>query len=414
MSELTYIEPSRKLKVNDTCDVLVIGGGTAGVVAALAAARTGAKTILVERYGFLGGTMLGGACGIHSYFNVFKPYGREKKQVVQGIPGEIADRMIARGACPGHIEQERGYDQFSVVTTFDREAYKLLSLEMMEEAGVILLLHTFCASVIMDGNNIKGVIVESKGGREVILANCVIDCSGDADVAYMAGCELVQNIEPYDVGMVFAMANVDIPRLEVFMDENGVLDHIAHGEKGGTGKDKVVRLAGKFSANPHLKKQVEELGIWGMYTFSCHEGELTYINGSRVPALKDTSSEEMTRAEIQSRKKINEMAKFFIKSFPGFENAYVSWTCAQIGIRRTRVIKCEHDLSSEEIDSGARFDDEIGLYGFHDMGPLHVIDINPYLHSGVKSSIIGTTYYDGGLQYGRQKSRKIQKKNTLG
>ena len=369
----TYLEPQKILPVHDSCDVLVVGGGTAGVVVALAAARTGARTILVEQYGFLGGTMHGGVCGVHSYFNNYQAYGREKKQLVKGIPEEIAQRMMARGGCPGHIPQERGYEHFAVVTTFDREKYKQLAFEMMRESGVKLYLHCFFSDVIRDeAENPCGIIVESKNGREVIEAKRIIDTTGDGDVAYRAGCKLFPHPEPYDAGMLYAMANVDIPRLVEYLDAEGVLTNLARGDKGSA-KDPYIRVATHFNGNPRLKALANSLGVWGLYTFSCHEGELTYINGSNAKGLSDFSPEEMTRVETETRQVVSSMSEALKKSFPGFENAYVTWTSAQAGIRRTRVIVCEHDLTSEEIENAARFPDEIGLYGFHDLAPLHHI-----------------------------------------
>ena len=369
----TYTEPSRLLTVHTSCDVLVVGGGTAGVVAALAAARTGADTVLIEQSGFLGGTMHGGVCGVHSFFNNYQAYGVEKKQLVKGIPGEIAQRMMDRGGCPGHIPQERGVEHFGVVTTFDREMYKQLAFEMMEESGVRLYMHCFFCDVVKDEEgNPCGVIIESKNGREVIEAKRIVDTTGDGDVAFRAGCELFPNPEPYTAGMLFAMANVDIPRLVEYLDSEGVLENLARADKGSD-RDPYIRVATHFHGNDKLKAMANKLGIWGLFTFSCHENELTYVNGSNAEGLENFSPEELTRVEVETRRAVTRMSATLKSTFPGFERAYVTWTSSQAGIRRTRVIMCEHDLTSDEVENCARFPDEIGLYGFHDMAPVRVI-----------------------------------------
>ena len=370
----TYFEPSRQIPIHTTCDVLIVGGGTAGVVAALASARTGADTVLVEQYGFLGGTMHAGVCGVHSFFNNYQTFHRPKVQLVRGIPDEIAHRMMERNACPGHLDAERGVDHFAVVTTFSREDYKQLAFELIQESGVRLFLHTFFSDVIRNENGTPvGIIVESKNGREVIFAKQIVDTTGDGDVAFRAGCRILPETDPYNVGMLFAMSGVDIPRFAKFLDENGVLESLALGKKGNS-DDSFVRVATHFYQSPKLREFAHNLNIWGVYTFSCHEGELTYVNGSNTAPLKNFSLEEQTRAEVDARHNISEMAQALIAHFPGFENAYVSWTAAHAGIRRTRIIACEYDLTSEEIESGARFADEIGLYGFHDLAPLRNIN----------------------------------------
>ena len=139
--------------VNYNCDVLVCGGGTAGVTAALAAARNGAKTMLVEHGGYVGGTLVNGAGPLHSFFNLYHAYPEAgKHQVVRGIAQEIVEKLQARGESTGHMEQKRGGNYDSVITLIDWEGYKALALEMLQEAGVQLLLHTDVVSVCRKTN----------------------------------------------------------------------------------------------------------------------------------------------------------------------------------------------------------------------------------------------------------------------
>ena len=137
-----YHEPVKKLPTREF-DVVVAGGGTAGVVAAIAAARTGAKTALIETKGYPGGTVTEGGTAIHSYYNLWKAFpGVEKRQVVKGIPSELIDRMMLMGASTGHAEMERGFDYDSVCTALDTEIYKLVAFEMLVEAGVFVAVNT--------------------------------------------------------------------------------------------------------------------------------------------------------------------------------------------------------------------------------------------------------------------------------
>ena len=371
--EEMYMEPARAIPVHDSCDVLVVGGGTACVIAAIASARTGAKTILIEQNGYLGGTIHGGVCGVHSFYNNYQYYNREPVQLVRGIPQEIVSRMQERGGCFGHVKTVRGYQQFDTVTVIDREMFKEVSLEMTEEAGVKLLLYTVFCETIMENDVPVGVIIQSKNGREVIRAKRIVDTSGDADAAASCGCGIIPQDRPYNVGRVFAMANVDIPKLAAYLEELGVMENLAYVDEEQK-SDRYLRIATSFMMNPQMKAWANDLNLWGIYTFSLHEGELTYFNGPKAAPLKDFSPEEYTRADIETMKIITNTVRVCKEKFPGFEKAYVSWIAPQIGVRRTRTVHCEHMLTSADVESGARFEDEIGLYGYHDMAPRRTIN----------------------------------------
>ena len=182
-----YQEQARTLPVR-RCDVVVAGGGTAGVVAALAAARQGAKTVLIESKGYTGGTVVEGGTALHSFYNLWKAFpGVEKRQVVRGIPDEIIGRLVKVGGCTGYPEMEQGTNYDSVCTAIDTELYKLTTLEMLDEAGVSLALNTLLVGAIREGSRVTGVIAESRSGREAILADCFVDCTGYGDLAARAG-----------------------------------------------------------------------------------------------------------------------------------------------------------------------------------------------------------------------------------
>ncbi|MCK4855857.1 MAG: FAD-dependent oxidoreductase, partial [Bacteroidales bacterium] len=148
ISEGLYTEPARRLPTREF-DVVVAGGGTAGVVAAIAAARQGAKTMLIEAKGYPGGTATEGGTAIHSYYNLWKAFPEaEKRQVVKGIPSEIIDRLMLVGGTTGHAEMDRGFDYDSICTAVDTELYKLVTFEMLVEAGVYVGVNTLCAGAI--------------------------------------------------------------------------------------------------------------------------------------------------------------------------------------------------------------------------------------------------------------------------
>ena len=363
------IEEYRKTPVQYECDVVVCGGGTAGFTAALASARNGADTILVERFGHVGGTLVNGAGPLHSFFNLYKAFaGAEKTQVVRGIPQEIVTRMMEASGSPGHLEQDKGGNYDSAITLIDWEIFKDVAFTMLEEAGVRILLHTVIADVIKDGERVSGVIIEGKSGREAILAYTVIDSTGDADAAALAGAGVVKKHDTTSAGMPFGMTNVDMPRLVEFCREKGIVNQLIEGDKGSS-TDHVIRLGFELKKIPEFTEFMEKMGMWGPLGFSLHEREFTYINSAALPDVDAASTEEYSKAEITLRHQVMKLAGMLKQYIPGFEDAYVSWTPASIGVRLTRIVECEYDLSLEEIVSGKRFEDEVYLYGFHDCAP---------------------------------------------
>ncbi len=368
-----FITETLSTPVNYECDVVVAGGGTTGIVAALAAARNGAKTILVDRYGFLGGTMINGAGPLHSFFNLYKAFpGVEKVQVVRGIASEIVDRLVACGGSPGHLEAEKGESYDSVITLIDWEIFKGLAFEMMEEAGVRVLLNAVVVGTVGEANRLKGIVIEGKSGREAILAHTVIDTTGDGDVAARGGARFINQHATTAVGMPFGMAGVDMPRLVEFLENNDMVTQIIHSDKGGS-TDDVIRLGFNLKKIELFKQFMDKTGMWGPLGASLHEGNYNYINSASLPNVDATNTEELSRATMQLRKQVHTMAGMLKKHIPGFEQAYLDWTPVNAGVRYTRVIECGHDMSLDEIVNCARFEDEVMLYGFHDCAPRIMI-----------------------------------------
>jgi hypothetical protein len=367
------IEERRSTPVRLECDVLVAGGGTAGCVAALAAARQGAATVLVERYGFVGGTMINGAGPLHSFFNLWKAFpGVPKTQVVRGIPEEIVRRLVAAGGSFGHLEQTQGYSYDSVATIIDPEIFKHVMLEMLAEAGVRVLFHAWIADAVVEDGRVRGLFVESKSGREALLARVVVDCTGDGDVAARAGAPCRNAFPDAAVGMPFGMTGVDIPRAVAFFQEKGMITQLVRADKGA-GSDDFVRIGFDLRKLPVFEAYMDKAAMWGPLTVSRHGGVLSYINTANIKPLDALDVEELSRAERVLRGQIMGMAALLREHIPGFEKAAVTWSTTQVGVRRTRIIECEHDLSLQDILEARRFEDEVALYGFHDMAPRLMI-----------------------------------------
>ena len=371
--EKRYIHESREVEVRFECDVLVAGGGTAGIVAAIAAARNGAKVIIVDRNGYLGGTMINGAGPLHSFFNLYKAFpDAQKLQVVRGIPDEIIKRLVDANACFGHLEQEIGYAYDSVATIVQWEVLKSVMFDIMEELGVKLLLHTIISDVVMEENTVTGAIVESKSGRQAILAKRIIDCTGDADVAYNAGVPCKNMYPDGHVGMPFGMANVDINKLIEYLKSNDMLNQLVHAKKEDDSDD-IVRLAFDLKKVPVFKKYMDKEDMWGPMLVAHHVRDLSFINTANLKPLDALDVEEISRAEIILRKQVMTMSAMLKKYIPGFENAYLYWTPVHIGVRRTRIVECEFDISLEHIVNGVKTEDEVARYGFHDLAPKIMI-----------------------------------------
>lgn len=296
----------------------------------------------------------------------------KKVQVVRGLPSEIVDRLVACGGSSGHLEQDKGGSYDSVITIIDWEVFKELAFEMMEEAGVQVLLHTMVVDTITEGNTLKGVIIEGKSGREAIMADVVIDTTGDADVAARAGANFVKMHESTSAGMPFGMCGVDMPRLVKFLEENDMVNQIVHADKGSE-TDDIIRLGFELKKIPVFAEFMNKEGMWGHLGVSRYEGDYSFINSASLRAVDATDTVTLSKAEMKLRKQAMTLSRMLKQHIPGFEKAYVSWTPASVGIRYTRVVECEHDMTLEEIVNCKRFDDEVMLYGFHDCAPRIMI-----------------------------------------
>jgi hypothetical protein len=363
-----YEEPAKKLPIRKF-DVVVAGAGTGGVVAALAAARQGAKTMLIERKGYTGGTVTEGGTALHSFYNLWKAFpGVKKQQVVRGIPSEIVDRMIAIGACSGHAEMVRGYNYDSVCTAIDTEMYKLVTMQMLDEAGVFIAVNTLLTGAIIDGKRIRGTIIDSRSGREAIYARAFIDCSAYGDLAAFAGADYkVPN--DYACCNSIGLANVDLDGYLAHLEEQGGSNQIAYGLRSGE-PGKVVRFNGGLAGE--FRKEAGKIGMSSMIT-TVQDNYLMFVKCNfKVPGSV-INRDDMAKAELEVRKRQAKAVDLFRKYVPGCKKAFIARTSPTLNIRRGRLITCDYDITHEDVLEGRHFDDDVMAYGFHDSAPRYQI-----------------------------------------
>ncbi|MGQ9635608.1 MAG: FAD-dependent oxidoreductase [Bryobacteraceae bacterium] len=362
-----YLEASRRLPVR-RFDVAVAGGGTAGVVAAIAAARQGARTVLIENKGYTGGTVVEGGTALHSFFNLWKAFpGVPKRQVVKGIPQEIVDRLMRIGGCTGHAEMLSHYDYDSVCTAIDTELYKLVTMEMLHEAGVTVWVNTFVVGAIRSGGRVTGMITESRSGREAIYAKAFVDCTGYGDMAAHAGAKFTEPND-YSVANSIGVGNVDIERMCEFLKSRNTLTQLARGRRSGK-DDQIVRFGGEsVSLSEEFNAEARRIGL-SMITTTTQDNYLMFLKLNLKMPVSPTNRDAVAEAELELRRRQFQAIELLRRHVPGCERAFITRTSPSLNIRRGRLIVCDYDISLEDILQARHFDDDVFVYGFHDSAP---------------------------------------------
>lgn len=316
-------------------DVVVCGGGPAGFMAAIAAARQGAKTAIIEKYGFLGGMATAGFVAPISEFAF------DGERVIGGLPWEFVERLEAMGGAK--VEMPKGN------VDFDPELYKLLAQRMILEAGVDMFMHSSLIGCGSKNGSIRRVIIENKNGFEALEAKVFIDCTGDADLSFMAGVPMQENpegeLQPSSFCFILSGVDTDSALMERYMYHDG---------KKGTSQCNPVRE--KLLA---LKEAGEDIPNFGGPWFNnvMHKGSVA-VNITRA-AADSTDNRNYTAAECSLREDIFKFAKLLRENFPEFKDSYVSATAPQAGIRESRRILGVHTVTAEEYVSAMHYEDSI-------------------------------------------------------
>ncbi|MFT4094518.1 MAG: FAD-dependent oxidoreductase [Niabella sp.] len=361
-------EPARKVTVYANPDVLVVGAGPAGIGAAIAAARNGAKVLLLERYGFLGGNLTNAMVNPMFTFHDIKG-----KQVIRGIAGELVDRLVKLKSSLGHVT-DLTFDNASM-TPFDPEGMKYLLFDMVRKAGIELLLHTWAVDAIRNGNNVEAVIVENKSGRQAICSKAIIDCSADADIVAMSGAPFVKGREEdgamQPVTLFYRIGGINMDELRKWMKENRALLKDAPTDEEIDSSDAIAFLGLK-----ELVKKGMESGEFPkdaapriLFYQLPMEGQIA-VNATRLQGIDGTNANDLTKAEVETREQAWIIHKFLQKYVGGFQNSYIVDTGVQVGIRETRHIIGDYKLTEQDVLSNRAFEDGIACGTF-------AIDIHP-------------------------------------
>ena len=339
----TIQEKPRETPVFGEFDVVVVGGGPAGIVAATAAARAGCSTVLVERYGFLGGA--GTAAGLSTFCGLHANVAGEHRRVVRGLCDEIVERLERMDAlnAPHLSVQNRIQAQ-----AYDISAYKIVADEMLLGSGAKLLFHAFAVAAVMRSEReIEAVVVETKSGRQAILGRMFIDCSGDGDLAALAGA-------PYEVGDGGGNMLYPSTMFRINAVDPG---------KAGRAWELIPRLMEEAEAKgrrfprkkPIVRPQRNPIE-W--------RANLTQIRNPDGTAVSGIDAEQLSYGEVEGRRQCWDTFAFIRESTPGFEKAYIVEIAPQIGIRETRRVKGEVMVSEDDILECRDFPDAIGVQGW--------------------------------------------------
>jgi hypothetical protein len=387
-------------------DVVVVGGGTSGVAAAIASARAGAKTILIERVGTLGGQMnVSGPPGF-AYAYMFNPRG---EQIIAGIMEETHARLLKEGhALPHTIPDFRVGYPFSLV---DPDYWGLLIFEMMTENGVHLMLHSLAVDVVKQGNSLAGVIVESPSGRQAVLGKVIVDCTGEGEVSARAGAPFEQapkdQLEPHTVS--FTVDGVNWDKVLKYVTENAEYEFNAmtHPYLNWTNEQilarfkqvKDVREITSFMGYYTLREKAVAAGEWhrysgvGFFIMPRANGVLQahFQHSSQVDNADPTDVRDLTRCEVECRKQIQMALKFINKYMPGFENAYLTRMCLELRIRESRRIMGDYVLTKADCAEARKFKDVIGKSAFAS-GAKHVATADTITYEGIAYPKDGGSY----------------------
>lgn len=380
LTNKTIIEPSQELRVCRETEVLVVGGGPAGVAAAIAAARNGADTTLIERYNHLGGMATGGLVILIPHMSA-----GTHEQEIAGICQEMVDRLDLRGAARhperkflGSEDKElqstmKHYQDFVVdgrvrmSVIVDPEILKCVLNEMVEDAGVKLYLHSWGSRAIVDGDTVNGAIFESKSGRQAILSKTTIDTTGDGDIFASAGAEFDGFIDPSlrsgMVALVWRMGDVDYLKYSRFR----------HGEQEAFGA---------------IMNEMQAAAGFRVLPLATHRDDQVWVN-NWVPGRICIDVDDITWTEVNVRKAMLKVHDILKNKMPGFEKSFILDTASQLGTRASRRLIGEHVVTEKDVRSGIIFEDTIAMIPpFKEKTPIKAVPYRSLVPIKVESLLV--------------------------
>lgn len=321
--------------IADRYDVVVVGSGSAGSSAAISAGRAGARTLLIDRLAFMGGT----STAVLDTFYAFYTPTEQPMRVVGGLGWEVVERLQAEGVC---FERPNTYGAGTGVT-YDQETLKVVWEQLAAESGLDLLLHTWATGVRLEDRRVAGIRIWNKGGERWIGASVVVDASGDADVSAFAGADyedIHTSGKIQSLSTLFRLANVDVERA-------------AQTKKADMWAFMREAAAGGAYSLPRLE------GSWHRTPFA----GVVMVHMTRIPNVDATDPVALTAAEVEGRRQVREYHRFLRDRVPGFEASVVVGTSPSIGVRESRRVIGDYQLTRADVLSARRFPDDIALCG---------------------------------------------------
>ncbi|MDB5094758.1 MAG: invasion protein [Candidatus Eremiobacteraeota bacterium] len=383
----------RDVTVVEKTDVVVVGGGPAGLSAALSAARSGAKVVLLERYNHLGGLASGGMVLVLD--DMWDNHLREIS--VRGTCMTMIERMAALGLATFPREDEWGEDPATVATwtrwgtidlyshktprpicfaaAFDPDGWKRVALELVRELGVTLRLHSWFSQTLVEGNAVKGVVCETKSGREAVLADVVIDATGDLDVAASAGAQHIRG--NYVMTTVFRLGGVDTEAAERFQHEDP-------------------------EAFAELDRQIKKIfgGSWSDWWLKTPLPGVVWCNCPHIAGHDGLEVSDLTKIDVEGRRRIYEAVDFVRANLPGFERCYVVDVAPQTGVRQTRLLEGEYVMTKDDLSGRTRFADSVAR------GRDYYMPYRVLLPRGVDNLLVAGRHYSA-TSVAQKMSREI-------
>ena len=336
-------EPARQTPVYGEFDVVVLGGGPAGIAAAISAANNGQKTLLLEAYGFLGG--MGTAAGVTNFCGLYANVFGKFERVVRGVADVILDRMQK---LDGLSEPHIMFGGKTAAQAYDNASLKIAADQAVVASGAKILFHAHACGVVMKSDKeIAAILIETKSGRQAVIGKVFIDCSGDGDLSAHAGAPFEKGSDGHEMmypSTLFRVNNVDPVRAGDAYNHFGRL------------MDEAQARGRKFARKTPIIRPQKNPVEW--------RANVTQLSRADGGPVDGTDAQQLSDAELEGRRQIADFIGFLREAAPGFEQAYILEIAPQVGVRETRRVVGEYQLTKEDVLQCASFDDTIGVNGW--------------------------------------------------